>query len=90
MSRLLSLWLGHRWFRNDWRGLEPPRHLFLFSLQTLQKVAEMAGLKVLDLKNNSLSADFFWIQSHATTKGIKPFEIPDGFAKKKGEPIYGT
>lgn len=35
--------LGHRHFVSSWRGLEPPRHLHLFSQRTLSRVAKNAG-----------------------------------------------
>jgi len=28
--------LSHRYFKQDWRGLEPPRHLHIFSLQSIR------------------------------------------------------
>ncbi|MGQ9744834.1 MAG: class I SAM-dependent methyltransferase [Dissulfurimicrobium sp.] len=34
---------GHKYFKSAWRGLEPPRHLYLFSVNTLKKLAEDAG-----------------------------------------------
>lgn len=34
---------GHRLFGPHWRGLEPPRHLFLFNRQTLTAVAHRSG-----------------------------------------------
>jgi SAM-dependent methyltransferase len=34
---------GHRRFGSYWRGLEPPRHLFLFSRRTLREAARRAG-----------------------------------------------
>lgn len=34
---------GHRRFGEHWRGLEPPRHLHLFSRRTLSEVAHKAG-----------------------------------------------
>lgn len=37
--------LGHRSFGRCWRGLEPPRHLFLFAPQTLKTLAERVGLR---------------------------------------------
>jgi SAM-dependent methyltransferase len=36
--------LGHRSFGRCWRGLEPPRHLFLFTPRTLNTLAEKVGL----------------------------------------------
>lgn len=37
--------LGHRWFGADWRGLEPPRHLHLFTLRALMRAAGVAGFE---------------------------------------------
>ena len=34
---------GHQKFKNNWRGLEPPRHFHLFSQITLRKCASKAG-----------------------------------------------
>jgi SAM-dependent methyltransferase len=39
---------GHRSFGPSWRGLEPPRHLFLFSQETLRDAARRAGFKRVD------------------------------------------
>jgi 2-polyprenyl-3-methyl-5-hydroxy-6-metoxy-1,4-benzoquinol methylase len=36
---------GHSHFKQYWRGLETPRHLFLFSPKTLKAIAEKAGFK---------------------------------------------
>lgn len=48
--------IGHRLFKQFWRGLEPPRHLHLFSLKTMQLCAEQAGLKVEMLRTTTRSA----------------------------------
>ena len=37
--------LGHRWFGQAWRGLEPPRHLFVFSPQALRSALEAASFR---------------------------------------------
>jgi SAM-dependent methyltransferase len=37
---------GHKHFGAYWRGLEPPRHIFIFSQKTLAAAAEKAGLSV--------------------------------------------
>jgi len=39
--------LGHRLFRGNWRGLEPPRHLCLFSPVTLRNSVQLAGFRVI-------------------------------------------
>jgi 2-polyprenyl-3-methyl-5-hydroxy-6-metoxy-1,4-benzoquinol methylase len=35
--------LGHRLFGHGWVGLDPPRHLFIFSVSSLRNVTEPAG-----------------------------------------------
>ncbi len=40
---------GHKRFGSSWRGLEPPRHLFLFSQQTLRETATKAGFSEYDV-----------------------------------------
>lgn len=37
--------MGHAVFGPDWRGLEPPRHLHLFSVPTLRRAARTAGYR---------------------------------------------
>src|SRR5580692_3381840 len=37
--------LGHRVFKASWRGLEPPRHLHLFSMQSMHRAVAMAGFQ---------------------------------------------
>ncbi|MBI1198420.1 MAG: methyltransferase domain-containing protein [Phenylobacterium sp.] len=41
--------LGHKLFGPDWRGLEPPRHLFLFPGDVLEKMGRKAGFKKVDV-----------------------------------------
>lgn len=48
--------LGHARFRQDWRGLEVPRHLFLFSLQALSYCVEQASLTVAMWRTESRPA----------------------------------
>ena len=42
--------LGHRIFRQSWRGLEPPRHLHFFPLRTLRVCSKRAGLRMETLR----------------------------------------
>lgn len=45
--------LGHQWFGRDWRGLEPPRHLVVFSRQGLELVLRQTGFTVLQFFDRS-------------------------------------
>jgi 2-polyprenyl-3-methyl-5-hydroxy-6-metoxy-1,4-benzoquinol methylase len=47
---------GHKAFGSEWRGLEPPRHLFLFSRRTLREVANRAGFKWVDTRTTAAHA----------------------------------
>jgi SAM-dependent methyltransferase len=54
---------GHRWFKGDWRGLEPPRHLHIFSPKALAKAAEMSGIRVKLMRTSARSAPGNWLES---------------------------
>ena len=46
---------GHQHFGRHWLGLEPPRHLFLFSPKTLREVAARAGFVRFSVRTTALS-----------------------------------
>lgn len=48
---------GHRKFRDSWRGLEPPRHLQVFSLPALRECARKAGFERVQVKTTAANAD---------------------------------
>lgn len=48
---------GHRRFKVEWRGLEPPRHLHLFLPRTLAQVARQAGLNDVRVITSVASAE---------------------------------
>lgn len=41
--------VGHRVFGRDWRGLEPPRHLVVFTAPALQDALEAVGFRAVEL-----------------------------------------
>ncbi len=55
---------GHRRYGQAWRGLEPPRHLQLFSRASLSACADRAGLKVLACFTTAADAEGILILSH--------------------------
>jgi len=55
--------LGHRKFGGVWRGLEPPRHLYLFSSETLRICCDRAGLRVQTLRTSARVAGLIWQES---------------------------
>lgn len=69
--------LGHRLYREAWRGLEVPRHLFLFSSSTLRACVERSGLRVLELRTTARSAGWMRIASRFIRRnGVLPGGSP--------------
>jgi SAM-dependent methyltransferase len=54
---------GHQVFGEHWRDLDPPRHLYLFSLRTLRICAAKSGLDINALRTSSRSARLIWAVS---------------------------
>lgn len=57
--------LGHRLFHKDWRGLEVPRHLFLYSGKNIQTLLAKAGFRVEVLHTYPGSAGSIYARSRA-------------------------
>lgn len=54
--------VGHRRFGADWRGLEPPRHLHVFSLGALSACVRSAGLDVAEGRTSArLVRGIWWV-----------------------------
>jgi 2-polyprenyl-3-methyl-5-hydroxy-6-metoxy-1,4-benzoquinol methylase len=47
---------GHRHFKQDWRGLEPPRHLQIFNLRNLSRAVQDAGFSLRTARTSSRGA----------------------------------
>ena len=45
--------LGHKRFRQNWLGLEVPRHLYLFSPRTLAQVAHAGGFRSAEIRSTA-------------------------------------
>jgi SAM-dependent methyltransferase len=41
-----ALSFGHRHFKESWRGLEPPRHIFIFNTKNIRIIAEESGFDI--------------------------------------------
>jgi 2-polyprenyl-3-methyl-5-hydroxy-6-metoxy-1,4-benzoquinol methylase len=72
--------LGHRLYREAWRGLEVPRHLFLFSPPTLRACVERSELQVLELWTTARSARWMWAASRLIRRNGT---LPGGSPKKQ-------
>ncbi|MDX2033449.1 MAG: class I SAM-dependent methyltransferase [Blastocatellia bacterium] len=60
----VSSW-GHRRFGPFWRGLEPPRHLYLYTQRTLAEIARRAGFEVRRAFTSAAGAEFIFADSLA-------------------------
>lgn len=57
-------WL-HRMFGSHWRGLEPPRHIQIFTRAALGRLARECGFEIERLATTAKSASFFFGASRA-------------------------
>lgn len=55
--------LGHMVFGRAWLALEQPRHLYLYSLETLRTVAVGSGFQVKELRTTARNARGTWWRS---------------------------
>lgn len=60
--------LGHRLYGPWWRGLEPPRHLVVFTMESLRRVATSTGFAVERLFTSTAMAESVLIVSHFLSK----------------------
>jgi len=63
---------GHIQFGPDWRGLEPPRHLVLFSAKALALALERTGFDGIEFKPPGAVSEWFYKASFRISKNAKP------------------
>jgi 2-polyprenyl-3-methyl-5-hydroxy-6-metoxy-1,4-benzoquinol methylase len=69
--------LGRKRLGPSWIGLQPPRHLYLFSCATLRRLAERAGLDVGSVRSSVRNAEFAWLLGRgALTEWPRPGQRP--------------
>jgi 2-polyprenyl-3-methyl-5-hydroxy-6-metoxy-1,4-benzoquinol methylase len=61
--------LGHRVFRNAWRGLEVPRHLHVFTVGTLSALVAQAGFDIVRALTSARAARAFFVSSRMLSGG---------------------
>jgi SAM-dependent methyltransferase len=64
--------IGHRRFGVNWRGLEPPRHLVLFSGASLAEALDRAGFWPVVALPVSLRPFGLFAASHCIAAGLDP------------------
>ena len=69
--------LGHRLFKEFWRGLEPSRHLFLFSPRSLLLTAQKAGFNAPIVTTSACTARYMYAASRQIRKrAVADFQPP--------------
>jgi 2-polyprenyl-3-methyl-5-hydroxy-6-metoxy-1,4-benzoquinol methylase len=71
---------GHRIFGRNWRGLEPPRHLVIFSRAALRKALFEAGFHCIRFINSNEGALYTYPASQCLEKSKVPYRdcpLPD-------------
>jgi 2-polyprenyl-3-methyl-5-hydroxy-6-metoxy-1,4-benzoquinol methylase len=61
---------GHKRFRQYWRGLEPPRHLYIFSPKSLETLAISAGFSIQSLTTAARMASTIYQESQRLSAGF--------------------
>jgi 2-polyprenyl-3-methyl-5-hydroxy-6-metoxy-1,4-benzoquinol methylase len=74
--------IGHRLFGDSWRGLEPPRHLFLFNLRSIYMTLQSAGFNKFELQPYRPLCDFMFNYSCAIFLADNPYSIPRNYGLK--------
>ena len=78
---------GHSHFGPDWRGLEPPRHLVLFSAKALRLALERTGFSDIEFKPPGAVSQWLWSSSLRISKNARlgtPIELPSDLTKLAG------
>lgn len=63
--------LGLKRFGKNWRGLEPPRHLMLFSMRGMKDLLEQHGFTDIKFHNRGLNTPFVYAESELIAKGMR-------------------
>jgi predicted SAM-dependent methyltransferase len=63
---------GHKLFGRDWRGLEPPRHLGIFTRESLKAGLKETGFEVSGQPRVSYSTHYIFQASAAIARGTDP------------------
>jgi 2-polyprenyl-3-methyl-5-hydroxy-6-metoxy-1,4-benzoquinol methylase len=61
--------LGHRHFAERWRGLEQPRHLFLYGSASLRALLGRIGADSVEVFTSAQGSDYVLRSSYATSRG---------------------
>lgn len=80
--------LGHKEFGSSWRGLEPPRHLHIFSSGALRVCCDRAGLRVRTLRTSARTSARTWQESQAIRRKIEMSSADQGWWLRFGGTFF--
>ena len=63
---------GHRFYKGDWRGLEPPRHLQIFTRPSLSRLSSLAGFASCECRTITRGAGDILLASHCLKRNKTP------------------
>lgn len=78
--------LGCRVLKQDWRGLEPPRHLYLFSPRSMRLLLERAGFDPISIRTRN--SRYIWQQGFMLR--TRQLASQTGFGQKPAIPLAST
>lgn len=90
---LLVLWTpnadswGHRTFQSNWRGLEPPRHLYIFNPDSLGELLSRAGFSAAKISSGIRITPFVFIASRLLRRGVSDRQLARGISPSQR--LYG-
>lgn len=58
----------HRKFKSNWRGLEPPRHIHIFNMNSLEFLSRKIPFNSIQFKSSNYSAVGVWVMSSTLQK----------------------
>ena len=64
--------IGHGRFKRDWRGLEPPRHLVLFTAEALRAALAATGYEKIRQLRGPFASDWWFTRSYRIACGEDP------------------
>jgi 2-polyprenyl-3-methyl-5-hydroxy-6-metoxy-1,4-benzoquinol methylase len=79
---------GHKRFRQSWRGLEPPRHLYVYSRESLKTMTELAGFSVQTLTTVASLAPQIYQESQCLAAGGSETAPVASFWNKLGAQFF--
>lgn len=67
---------GRRLYKSKWLPLDPPRHLVLFTLESLGRLLEQVGFRMVDAEPWAPICSHTFAASQAIAEGIDPIKNP--------------